>query len=330
MPRPTRLPFVLALILGLSVCLPALAVTAPALEVAGPGGLRAFSVAQLRKLPVTEGFGGVKSSTGKVTLPGRWKGVALRDLVAAAGGCDATKNLAVVAKDGYSITFSHDQVMNGGFTAYDPGTGDTLATHEPLLALVVYEHEGRPLNVTEDGPLRVMVVSPTGSQVTDGHWSIKWVTKLTIQPASEAWSLALEGARPEIMDRATFESGASPKCHAATWKDARGRVWTGIPLWLLVGRVDDGSRHGARAFNDSLAAAGYTVDVVAGDGATVSFDSRRLGRNDGIIIAGLLDGAPLPAQSFPLQLAGPDLKDGERLGGISRIVVHAPGAPRSR
>jgi DMSO/TMAO reductase YedYZ molybdopterin-dependent catalytic subunit len=330
MPRHTSLQLASALVLALSVCLPAIAASAPALEVAGPGGARAFSLAQLKKLPATEGFGGVKSSTGKVTLPGRWKGVALRDLVAAAGGFDATKNLTVTAKDGYSITFSHDQVMNGGFTAYDPGTGDTLAPREPLLAIIADEREGRPLNVAEDGPLRVMVVSATGSQVTDGHWSIKWVTKLTIKPASEAWSLALEGARPEIMDRATFESGASPKCHGATWKDARGRVWTGIPLWLLVGRVDDGFRHGARAFNDSLAAVGYTVDVVAGDGATVSFDSARLGRNDGIIIAGLLDGAPLPADSFPLQLAGPGLKDEEQLGGIVRIVLGVPGTKSAR
>jgi hypothetical protein len=329
-PRYSGPPFVPALVLALSICLPAPAAPAPALEIAGPGGARTFSVAQLKKLPATGGFGGVKSSTGKVTLPGSWKGVALRDLVAAAGGYDATKNLAVIAKDGYSLTFSYDQVMNGAFTAYDPGTGDTLASHEPLLAIIAYEHEGRPLGVAEDGPLRVMVVSAAGGQVTDGHWSIKWVTKLAVKPASEAWSLSLEGARPELMDRATFESGASPKCHGTTWKDARGREWTGIPLWLLVGRVDDGLKHSARAFNDSLAVAGYVVDVVAGDGAVVSFDSSRLGRNDGIIIAGLLDGAPLPARSFPLQLTGPDLKDAERLGGIARIVVRAPGAKPAR
>ncbi len=174
-----------------------------------------------------------------------------------------------------------------------------------------------------------MVVSATGGQVTDGHWSIKWVTKLAIKPASEAWSLSLEGARSEILDRATFESGASPKCHGVTWKDGRGRVWSGIPLWLLVGRVDDGLKHGARAFSDSLAAAGYPVDVVAGDGATVTFDSSRLERNDELIVACLLDSAPLPGKSFPLRLAGPGLKDEERIGGIARIVLHAPGVTRA-
>jgi DMSO/TMAO reductase YedYZ molybdopterin-dependent catalytic subunit len=325
---PPRVVPVLALVL--SVCLPAPATSRPALEVAGPCGARSFTVAQLRKLPVTEGFGGVKSSTGKVTLPGRYKGVALRDLLAAIGGYDASKNVTVAARDGYSITFSHEQVMNGAFTAYDPGTGDTLAAHEPLHAILVYEHDGRPLDFAEDGPLRVMVVSERGGQVTDGHWSIKWATKLAIKPASEAWSLSLQGARSEVMDRATFESGASPKCHGVTWQDERGRAWTGIPLWLLVGRVDDALKHGARAFNDSLAAAGYTVDVIAGDGGAVSFGSARLERNQGILIACLLDGTPLPGKSFPLQLAGPDLKDEERAGGIAKIVVRASAATHPR
>ncbi len=320
---------VLLSLLTLAVARPGPGTAAPALELAGPSGTRALTLAQIRKLPATAGLAGVKSSTGKVSLPARYKGVALRDLVAAVGGCDTTKNLAVTARDGYSITFSHDQVMNGAFTVYDPGTGDTLASREPLTAIIAYEHEGRPLDVTEDGPLRVVVVSTTGRQVTDGHWSIKWATKLTVEPASEAWSLSLEGALTEIMDRATFESGASPKCHGNTWKDARGRSWAGLPLWLLVGRVDDGLRHGELAFNDSLAAAGYTVDVVAGDGATVSFDSARLERNDELIVACLLDGAPLPGESFPLRLAGPGLKDEERIGGVTRIVVHAPAATRA-
>ena len=322
--------FVLALVLAPAVCLPVPAASGPALEIAGPAGTRSFSLAQLRKLPATEGLGGVKSSTGKITLPGRYRGVALRDLVAAAGGYDASKNVTIAAKDGYSITFSHDLVTQGAFTAYDPATGDTLATHAPLTAILAYEHDGRALDADEEGPLRVMVVGARGDQVTDGHWSIKWVTKLAIKPASEAWSVSLEGVRSEIMDRATFESGASPKCHGVTWKDERGRTWTGIPLWLLIGRVDDGLKHGARAFNDSLAAAGYRVEVVAADGATVTFDNSRLGRKSEVLVACLLDGAPLPGKAFPLRLAGPGLRDEERIGAITRIVVHVPTAAPPR
>ena len=81
---------------------------------------------------------------------------------------------------------------------------------------------------------------------------------------------------------------------------------------------------------DLVAAAGCTVDVIAGDGAKVTLDSSRLERNDGLIVACLLDGAPLPGKSFPLRLTGPGLKDEERIGGIARIVVHAPGATRAR
>ena len=46
------------------------------------------------------------------------------------------------------------------------------------------------------------------------------------------------------MDKATFESGAAPGCHGTTWTDAQGHVWTGIPLWYLVGNVDDADTMG--------------------------------------------------------------------------------------
>ena len=93
---------------------------------------------------------------------------------------------------------------------------------------------------------------------------------MAVRAASRPWSLALEGARSEAMDQATFESGAAPGCHGVTWKDAQGRAWSGIPLWLLVGWVDDARRHGTGAFADDLAA-GYDVDLVGAGGARVSF-----------------------------------------------------------
>jgi DMSO/TMAO reductase YedYZ molybdopterin-dependent catalytic subunit len=101
-------------------------------------------------------------------------------------------------------------------------------------------------------------------------------------------------------------------------------VWTGIPLWLLVGRVDDADSHDSAAYNDALALAGYTVDVVAADGTTATFDSRRIRRDDNIIVAYLVGGNPLPDKYFPLRLVGSDLTQKEMLGQIVTIVVHVP------
>jgi DMSO/TMAO reductase YedYZ molybdopterin-dependent catalytic subunit len=307
-----------------SLCLPALAGPRPTLAISGPAGARTFTLAQLKKLPVTEGLGGTKSSSGKVAPPIRYRGVALRDLVQATGGFDEKKNVTLTAKDGYSITFSYEQVTAGAFTAYDPGTGDTLMYHEPLTAIVAYAREGRPLAEADEGPLRVMIVGATNREVTDGHWNIKWLTQVAIEPVSRAWSLTLAGARLEVVNRTMFESGAGPSCHGVSWKDPDGHAWSGIPLWLLVGRVDDALKHGAGAFNDSLAAAGYTVDVIAADGGRVTLESARLRREPGIFIAHRLDQRPLPEGDFPLRLTGGNLRPDERLGKVTTILVHVP------
>jgi DMSO/TMAO reductase YedYZ molybdopterin-dependent catalytic subunit len=320
-PRWSALVPALALLLGLQ----ARAATAPWLEVAGPSGTRTFTLAELRKLPPASGLAGTRNSVGRIVRPTRYRGVALADVIAATGGSGATHDVVVTAKDGYRMTYTHAQVTAGDFTAFDPATGDTLATHEPLTLLLAWEHEGKPIAAADDGPLRVVVVSERGDALADAHLSVRNVTKLTLEPVNRAWSLELEGARTEMMDQATFESGAAPGCHGVTWKDAQGRAWSGIPLWLMVGRVDDARQHGTGAFADDLAA-GCTVDLVGAGGVRVSFTGERLSRNDGILIAYRLDGAPLTGAAFPLQLAGADLREGERLGGIVKLVIRARGA----
>jgi hypothetical protein len=299
----------------------------PVLQITGPEGSQSFTLADLKALPVTEGQAGIKSSTGKITLPELYRGVSLKDLMAALGGFDDTTGINVVAKDGYGITFSYDQAMNGTFIAYDPSTGDELKAHDPLTAIVAYERKGQPMDPEMDGTLRLVIVSAKNNQVTDGHWAVKWVTTLEVKSLGEEWTLHLEGAITEGMDRATFESGASPNCHAGTWTDDKAQPWVGIPLWLLVGRVDDEVQHNGPAFNDALADTGYTVDVVASDGYMVSFDSARVKRNDNILVAITVNGNPLPDQYYPLRLVGSDLQKNEMAGKIAKIVVHLKAAP---
>jgi DMSO/TMAO reductase YedYZ molybdopterin-dependent catalytic subunit len=297
----------------------------PILEVVGPDGSQAFTLEDLQALPTTEGQGGIKSSTGKITLPALWTGVSLKDLVAATGGFDESMGVNVVAEDGYGITFSYDQVMNGSFIAYDPSTGDEIDPSGPLTAMLAYSREGGPLDPKQDGALRLAIVSAKNDQVTDGHWSVKWVNKIEIKSLGEAWTLHLEGAIVEDMDRGTFESGSSPNCHAQTWTDDHAQRWVGIPLWLLVGRVDDEVQHNGPAFNDALADAGYSVDVVAADGYSVSFESARIKRNDQIVVAFQVNDNPLPEQYYPLRLVGDDLANSEMVGMIAQIVVHVEG-----
>ncbi|HCS40100.1 MAG TPA: hypothetical protein DIW44_11020 [Anaerolineaceae bacterium] len=295
----------------------------PILEfLASDGTSTSMTLAEVKVLPATEGQAGIKSSTGKITLPTAFKGVTLKDLVSADPKFDSTMGITLYAVDGYSITFSYDQIMNGTFIEYDPGTGDELKTPMEASAMLAYEMDGKLLDPQLDGYLRLVVVSAEPKQVVDGHWSVKFVNKIEVKPLSKEWTIHLEGAINELMDRATFESGSSPKCHGVTWKDDKGQEWAGIPLWLLVGRVDDAVKHEGPAFNDVLADAGYQVDVVATDGYTVTFDISKIKRVDTILVAYTVDGAALPEKYFPLRLVGDGLEKGEMVGAIEKIIVH--------
>jgi DMSO/TMAO reductase YedYZ molybdopterin-dependent catalytic subunit len=291
------------------------------------GKSKDFTLDEVKKLPVTEGQAGIKSSTGKITPPSQFKGVLLADLMKAAGGLDSSMGIQIEAKDGYAMTFSADQVIKGDFIAYDPATGDEIKPDGKLQALIAYEMDGKPLDTERDGYLRLVVVSDKNNQVTDGHWSVKWVRKITTKPLAVEWTLPLEGAITDSVDRGTFESCSTSKCHQASWKDDKAQTWTGTPLWLLVGRVDDDKKHNDDAFNKDLAKKGYTVEVVAKDGYSVVFDVARLIDNKNIIVADQVNGNPLSDKDFPLRLVGSDVGKKEGVGAIAKIILHLNDKP---
>ena len=280
-----------------------------------------FTMEDIQKLPATEGQAGIKSSTGKITPPALFKGVLLTELLEEVG-VDATMGIQVEAKDGYAMTFSAEQVINGDFIAYDPGTGDETQSAGKLQVLVAYEMEGKPLDIERDGYLRLVIINDKNNQVTDGHWSIKWVRKVAVKPLAVEWNLALEGGISDTIDRGSFESCSTGKCHPAAWEDEKAQTWSGTPLWLLVGRMDDETKHDDNAFNDELAEKGYTVEVIGKDGYSATFEIARLIGNNDIIVANQVNGNPPPDADFPLRLVGSDVGKKEGVGGIEKIVLH--------
>ena len=302
--------------------------TGTVLTLKGPNGGHALTMDDLKNLPVTEGQGGMKSSTGAITIPELYTGVAIKDLVSYLGvNFDSTMGVTVSAKDGYSMTLSYDQVMNGNFTAYDPANGNELKAHDPLTAIVAYAKNGQPLDPGEEGPLRLIVISAENNQVVDGHWTVKWTTGMDVEPAGATWSLDLQGAINSPVDRASFQSCGSPSCHGTSWVDPNGQNWVGVPLWLLVGQVDDANTHLDGAYNDTLADAGYTIDLVSSEGTTLTLDSAAIKRNNSILVADQVNGAELPDQYYPLRLVGSGVQSGQMAGKITRIIVHvAPAA----
>lgn len=290
------------------------------LTLKGDDVTKTLTMEQLKALPAYEGYAGIKSSTGVITPPSRFKGVPLLELADLVGGVSAANGVTIVAGDGYGMTLSYRQVTGDGFTTFDPATGEEEPADGPLTVIVAYENEGEPIP-DDDGPLRLAIAQDTPAQVTEGHWAIKWVEQVSLTRASAAWKVQLEGAVSAKIDRASYVNCASPGCHGSGWVDADGRRWEGIPLYLVAGMVDDAKKHDAGAYNARLAQRGYEILIETGDGEVVTVDSRDIAARKSIILSSKVDGGELPDEYYPLRLVGPGLDEAQMPGRIARIIV---------
>jgi hypothetical protein len=151
--------------------------------------------------------------------------------------------------------------------------------------------------------------------------------------ADTSGSLILQGAQAETVTASRMSQGAM--MHYSEYTDPQGVVWGGIPLWYLVGFVDDTigaptGRHSSGAFNDTLAAAGYNVTITNRDGNSVRLDSRIVQRNTSYLVATTKNGAAILATdpAGPYFLTGYGAGMGNGLAGITTIAVTGvPGAP---
>lgn len=296
-----------------------------ALTVIKDNQTKTFTVAQLEALSAITGKTGDITSSGTIEGPYEYKGVSLTDILNAVGGITASNAVRISAKDGYSMTMSYKQVNEGSeFPTYDSATGKEVTPAGKITVFIAYEQDGQPIS-ENIGPLRLGIMAP--GQVTDGHWWVKWAQKIEVISVQASWTISLQGAITQSMDKATFEAGAAPGCHGKTWTDAQGHVWLGIPLWYLVGNIDDAS--GNMSYNDSLADKGYEVHLANSNGDMVVFTSQEVKRNDNIILAYEIDGQPLPSTQWPLALVGSAVDQQHQIGMISKIKLVFPTATTS-
>lgn len=141
-------------------------------------------------------------------------------------------------------------------------------------------------------------------------------------PVGTEWSLKLSGASTETITQEKFEEGAAPACHGVECS-IEDKVYSGIPLWVLCGWVDDEVEHGEGAFNDELADNGYDIIVISADGYSVTFNSQTITRNNNIILANEVDGQTI-SQGGPLRLVGPELSKGQRVKQVVEIHLDLP------
>jgi len=215
---------------------------------------------------------------------------------------------------------TYDQ-LHGNIVTYDHVTGNEVSRSAPIAAVLAFFRNGTAL-AQDEGPLRLAFLGSEGL-ITEGHNWVKSVVKMEILPAVREWALTLNGTLIENMSRSTFESGVN--CHGETWTDNLGQVWKGIPLWLLVGRVDDLDVHDTgpviKAYNRTLADIGYKIRIIATDNYYIELNSTRVKLDNSIIVASEMNGTALPERYWPLRLIGSGVSSSENIRAIKEIKI---------
>jgi len=277
------------------------------------------------------------------------KGTSIRDLCDLVGGVPEGWEVELIASDGYEAKLNYTNL-------YTPleRQGEAIVawwTEKDGYA-PVYDAGPRLFFNTPD---RVFGAEDMRVCLAEPYWHYYWqggiqypsaagvsnqkIATIRIKPPREDWNLTLTGAITDTITRSYFESGKACAMagHDATWTDGDGKVWSGMPLWLLCGWVDDGNKHsaGTDPFRDDLAEAGYNVTVIdygpdgtkgTGDDFSTTFNSSFVARNNNIVVANEIDGEPLPDDGekppWPLKLVGTALtKNSQKVGSIDEIVL---------
>ena len=127
--------------------------------------------------------GGFRKSGGAIAGVGNYTGVPVSTLLDIVGGISKDDTLTVSASDGYTMSYTYDQVVNGAdFTTFDSTTGSQVSATAPLELILIYSLDGQPLT-SDDGPLRIGIIGSEGLLTTGNQW-VKMVTQLQITHSS--------------------------------------------------------------------------------------------------------------------------------------------------
>ena len=243
-----------------------------------------------------------------------------------------------LAAQGYSITVTGRDGTSVNL--------DSKAVSRNNAYIVANKKNGIAIGATDpDAPARLVgngagigngVSGITGISLTFGATPTQTpIVTPTVTPTQApvngtSWNISVEGVMNKIVTKSWFEGGVTVG-HSGTYKDPKGNTWQGIPLWYFTGLSDDNKQHGAGAFNDATAAAGYAIRVTGRDNASVTLDSRNVTRSSLYLVADKLNGEPIPAtdKNAPVALVGPEIPSAQVIGGIERIVLTFPDSTKT-
>jgi len=276
---------------------------------------------------------------------GALKGTDLKDLCDLVGGAAHGDTVQVKAADGYNDVFDAENI-------YTP-----VSRQGPIV--ICWWKDGLYTGTWTDGML--LAFFTTVGRASDGklifghqdmhdclpqsnwHWYydgaiqypstngmyLKWVSQVNIYSGgTTGWSFAVSGNRDDSIPQTWFENGVACGHLGATYTDSSGNIWSGMPLMYPCGIVDDTTNiHGAGAFNNALAAAGYDVKVIGSNGDNYTCRSTAVADNQYLILANTVkmvntdDFTPLTGNQYPLKLVGPGLTPDQMVEGVSEIQL---------
>ncbi len=245
-----------------------------------------YTLNEVEELESLSGHGTFTTSTN-AEYTASYVGVPITTLI---GNVSGAATIRVTAADGYSMNYLAEMFQdtsegtwilaykeNGDYMPFDPG-------------------HFRIVQVGEDTPH------------FPSSLSAKMVVLIEILGVYENYSLRVNGAVERIFSRGELESGIGCPCHTSIVSVTSKGVtseYAGLPLWRLLAYVDDqafpsvedGIHYNDGDFNDALAEAGYSIDLVASDGYTQTVTSDLIARDDRFIVAFKKDGIFLDPES---------------------------------
>ena len=245
------------------------------LELAVNGVERSYTLKEMEQMDIyVEDKGTYINSYGN-SFTNIWGGVKLVPLLEQFMVLEPDTSLKIMAMDGYEMTF-------GGEMLLDQADGDWI---------LAFKENGTYMP-EDPGYIRLVKVGPKNPEIS-GHSSARMVKRIVTEGVPfKDFSLTLtQKDLTEVFDRQTMQSGVTTHKTRVAYYDRKSDSdipYMGMPLWRVIERPT-----------------GYkAVELIAGDGFTVTLDNAEVEGNDDVIVAMFTgeDDQLLPDGEWPLRL----------------------------
>ena len=139
---------------------------------------KTYTMAQLKALSPTNGFGATMNKAGTITPSVKCVGVSLTNLIKEAGGMMSNQVVKITAADGYTKTLTYAQVYQGLFNVWDINNGSPDSPIMQPIAAIIYSMNDNILDGTA-GPLEIGIMT-SEIQASESSMWVKMVVKIEI------------------------------------------------------------------------------------------------------------------------------------------------------